>query len=84
MEGSQHRPCEYQTMSVGGVYELVLPSDKPCFEKTTSSKRNWLTFVFRGLQQVELAGAIFYDFQDEKRKERSNPKESKRFCQREK
>jgi len=37
----------------------------------------WLTFVFRGLQQVELAGAIFYDFQDEKRKERSNPKESK-------
>lgn len=52
MEGSQHLPCEYQIMFVGGVYELVWPSDKPCFEKITSSKRNWLTFVFSGLQQV--------------------------------
>lgn len=43
-----------------------------------------MTFVFRGLQQVELAGAIFYDFQNEKRKERSNPKESTKILSGEK
>jgi hypothetical protein len=46
MGGSQHLPREYQIMFVGGVYELVWPSDKPLFREDNKRQEELVDFGF--------------------------------------
>ena len=46
MGGSQHLPREYQIMFVGGVYELVWPSDKPLFREDNKREEELVDFDF--------------------------------------